>query len=238
MAAPLWSTEQWFVPAESAFPDSPHTVPERVPLDPEQAARYWCLWDNHPLEPGAPVHTILLAYHPPQIIHVVGTSSDRVHFVREGLSLRDAQAAVAERRCDVVPGNDWTTEGIFCSPGCALAYRQAFPRPEYGDHELLWAERWRQRVGTDPPAVVAAPHYSLLQRHGGPLSLEEFRRIAGAEDGPALVVHSSTAVHSPFGATFRTQRVYEISHVTPEGHANRARARAAASAGGNEPAGR
>ena len=50
--APSWSTEQWYVPAESAFPDSPHTVPDTVPLDPAHAERYWCLWDNHRLPPG------------------------------------------------------------------------------------------------------------------------------------------------------------------------------------------
>lgn len=223
----MWASKQWFVPLSGG---ASHVLPERVPDDPEEAARFWCMWDNHPMDPGQPVHAILLAYHAPQITHIVGTASNRVHFVREGLSLQEAQAALAEKRCDVVPGNDWTTEGLFCSPGCAMAYRQAFPRPEYADHEQLWAERWRQQhpEGGDPPALIAAPHYACLERHGGPLTIAEFRRVARCTGTPELIIENSTALHSPFGTAYRAQRIYSASYVTPESHARRAQAREAA----------
>ena len=140
---------------------------------------------------------------------------NRVHTVKEGLT--ECEAGRLTGRPDLLECDDWQGEGVFCSDECAYAYCLAFYKPEYKDFLMLWQDRWRRtHGGTDPPSLVPAPHYTLLRRYGGLLTLGQFREALGT-----LRVDDATAMHCPFGGVLRSQRVYSVRHVTPAAHALR-----------------
>lgn len=87
-------------------------------------------------------------------------------------------------RCPVdFNGKTMTVSGTFCSEACVLAYiRDGRAGPRAQQHGATWLtamRRWRDCLG--PPVVPkddfidAALHYTVLDRFGGPMSIEEYR---------------------------------------------------------------
>lgn len=87
-------------------------------------------------------------------------------------------------RCPVdFNGKTMTVSGTFCSEACVLAYiRDGRAGPRAQQHGATWLtamRRWRDCLG--PPVVPkddfidAALHYTVLDRFGGPMNIEEYR---------------------------------------------------------------
>ena len=218
------TTTQVYVPIDGALEPASPPFPEGA-YPSRTVLRCW--WDHHPFD--HPPVGIIVAYNPHMVLHVVSTQGNRVHTVPEGLT--QSEAAHLHGRPDVISTDDYPSEGVFCSYECAYAYTRAFYKPDYKDFTMLYQHRWRDlHNGEDPPRLVPAPPYVLLQAYGGHMTIEEYRAQLGV-----LRVEDAMSVHNPAGYLARTQRVYSIHHVWPQNHAIRQRALGLASSAPNGP---
>lgn len=75
----------------------------------------------------------------------------------------------------VSPGY-YETIGAFCSFNCCQAYIDTRKHDAlYDDSFILLRRLYRDIVGKTPQNLIPAPHWSLLTKFGGNMSLEEFR---------------------------------------------------------------
>lgn len=213
------ATTQVYVPIDGSLEAASPPFPEGA-YPSRTALRCW--WDHHTFD-HQPVG-IIVAYNPHMVLHVVSTKGNRVHTVPEGLT--QSEAAHLHGRPDVISTDDYPSEGVFCSFECAYAYSRAFYKPDYKDFTMLYQLRWRDlHQGQDPPRLVPAPPFVLLEAYGGHMTIAEYRAQLGI-----LRVEDAMSVHNPAGYLARTQRVYSIHHVWPQNHALRQRALGLASA--------
>ena len=87
--------------------------------------------------------------------------------------------------------NEFHLQGYFCSWSCARAYAAKYVSYSTGLMVPFWMRSILQQSGatkTDPPP--AAPHWSVLTRFGGSMSIDEYRALESIREstGVALTV--------------------------------------------------
>ena len=88
--------------------------------------------------------------------------------------------------------NRFETMGCFCSWGCMKMYNMTYNRTRCGIISCNMVLMYKQMYGKVAP-IKCAPSRYALKEFGGPLSIEEFRRLS--ETGPRVFVKMPDEVH-------------------------------------------
>lgn len=94
---------------------------------------------------------------------------------------------------------EYSAEGHFCSPECALAYL-------YGDVKCTDSQRWLrhsllktlyQPLYPADKEILAAPDRRSLRLFGGPLDIKQFREFASKSDHPTILALPPLRLYVP-----------------------------------------
>jgi hypothetical protein len=94
---------------------------------------------------------------------------------------------------------EYSAEGHFCSPECALAYL-------YGDVRCTDSQRWLrqsllksfyQSLYPADKEILAAPDRRALRMFGGPLDIKQFREYAAKSDHPTIAALPPVRLYVP-----------------------------------------
>jgi len=94
---------------------------------------------------------------------------------------------------------EYSAEGHFCSPECALAYL-------YGDVKCTDSQRWLrhsllktlyQPLYPANKEILAAPDRRSLRLFGGPLDIKQFREFSAKSDHPTLLALPPLRLYLP-----------------------------------------
>lgn len=94
---------------------------------------------------------------------------------------------------------EYSAEGHFCSPECALAYL-------YGDVRCTDSQRWMRhsllkalyhRMYPGTREIVAAPDRRSLRLFGGPLDIKQFREYIANTEQPTILALPPVRLHVP-----------------------------------------
>lgn len=70
----------------------------------------------------------------------------------------------------------YTTDGVFCSFNCCLAFIHANREEMYRYSESLLSHIYTRTFGEGAQPITPAPSWRLLRAYGGPLTIDEFRK--------------------------------------------------------------
>jgi hypothetical protein len=135
-----------------------------------------CFWDTEPIN-----NTSLVFGCPISHVSDVGMNSyysvitKDFYKISENLppGMIDIKQKLGE--VDIVENDYYLSDGIFCSPFCAKAFiKNNKGNPLYVKSEFLLSTIYRKMTG-DESYIKSSPHWRMLKKFGGPMSIEQFR---------------------------------------------------------------
>jgi hypothetical protein len=148
------------------------TLPEKTSIH--------CFWCKHSFTScpiGCPIKFVNSSIEKSYVSHI---TKDK-YYMRENITKHKLETISKEINHNIeiypIENNYYLTDGIFCSFNCTLAFikdnnNDMFYRESYS----LLHGMYEAFIGQKIKKMTHSPHWRLLDRFGGHLSIEEFRR--------------------------------------------------------------
>jgi hypothetical protein len=171
-------------PKRLSFLDESRRMRTTTLTQPHMKDDLWCWWCKHSFEGSSWGCPLQLAAHVSHHTYVSAISKTRY-------TLAEKTTSDPQERCSYI------TDGSFCSMNCCYAWAQDNDsKPEYSTTKYLLTKMYNQacvpkqcvefvcdkdgpRQSSDHVLPPAAPHWRLLRRFGGYLTIEQFRKDFG-----------------------------------------------------------
>lgn len=151
--------------------DTHDNLPEKTSI-----CCFWChhSFDTKPL--GCPIQ-----YVPHRIVKDYYSEITKDNYtLRENITshqLKQNSNHYGKHKMNMVVRDYYTTDGIFCSFNCCLAFIQHHHNdPLYRYSENLLSHIHSQTFGSQAQPITPAPSWRLLKTYGGSISIEDFRK--------------------------------------------------------------
>jgi len=152
--------------------------------------RYKCFWDRNPLPDNVRPIGCPIRYVASRAVKCYQSEISKEKYVisepiteRRRKEICETGNKGAKNKLIIEPKAYYETDGIFCSFNCCMAFIED---PE-NKHNPLYANSRTLLIGmynelnadngsTDPVLeIIPAPHWRMLDEHGGPLTIQKFR---------------------------------------------------------------
>lgn len=152
-----------------------HDTQQHLP-DHTDICCFWCRHNFHTTPLGCP-----LQYAPHRVVKEYYSEITKdTYTLRENVTRRQLGQNTdhfQKHNMSRIDRDYYTTDGIFCSFNCCLAFIQSNrDNPLYRYSESLLSHIYVRTFGEGAQPITPAPSWRLLRSYGGPLTIEEFRK--------------------------------------------------------------
>ena len=141
--------------------------------------RYHCYWDrcSFSTKPiGCPINYI----YPKCSKTYKSFISKCIYTINESITNKKTenikQKINKDNNIELIDGNYYETDGVFCSFNCCKAYiMDNKHNPLYNNSELLLNKLYNEVMGSKKKTISQAPHWRNLEQYGGHLNIIQFR---------------------------------------------------------------
>lgn len=139
------------------------------------SGQYHCFWDSHPIGRVKPIGCPLEFVFNQAVRKYVSEISKNSYIIRESLSSNKVQKVQLEG-VEIVEGNFYRTDGVFCSFNCCMAFiYDNKHNPIYKNSEQLLYKMYHDFFGKNIEKIKPANHWRTLLVKGGKDTIEKFR---------------------------------------------------------------
>lgn len=178
---------------------------ENIPLENENKLCFWCSESFTSFPIFCPVK-----YKPDVIVELCNSKVTNENYIISQY-LSKHKCITKDENQVVISHDKYYVDGMFCSFNCCLAYIQDNDHnPFYKMSKFLLFKMYNQLFVTDAnKKITPAPHWRMLQKYGGHLSIEEFRATFSSknftrENFPLL----ENIKIKPIGYTYRENIIF------------------------------
>lgn len=138
--------------------------------------RYNCFWCRNPFETqplGCPVK-----YIPSQAVKSYKSriNSDNVYTIKEDVTPSRREQLSDNKDLTIEEREYYETDGVFCSFNCIQAWiNDNKNKVLYNQSASLLRKLYRSLFNVKIPNIPSAPHWRVLEQHGGHMNIIQFR---------------------------------------------------------------
>jgi hypothetical protein len=133
---------------------------------------YWCRHHFNTPQIGCPIK-----YISSQAVKQYFSEISRdKYIIKENINLVRKDMIKDDKRIEIHEKEYYETDGVFCSFNCCNAYiKDNKHNLLYSQSEVLLTEIYNQIFGNDIKTIENAPHWRLIDKYGGHLTIDQFR---------------------------------------------------------------
>jgi hypothetical protein len=137
--------------------------------------QYNCYWCRNPFT-TAPIGCPIKYISSQAVKQYFSEISRDKYIIKENINLDRKNIIDGDKRIDIEEKEYYETDGVFCSFNCCCAYiKDNKHNLLYAHSEVLLTEIYNQIFGNDIKKIEQAPHWRLIDKYGGHLTIEDFR---------------------------------------------------------------
>ncbi len=143
----------------------------------DNVQNYDCFWCKYPFT-TAPIGCPIKYVNNQVIKRYYSEISKDKYIIKENITsskLKELEVS-KDKRLTLENKGYYETDGIFCSFNCQIAFARDHKHdPLYNNTEILSVKMYNDMHETNIANIESAPHWRLLQKFGGSLTIHEFR---------------------------------------------------------------
>jgi len=163
--------------------------------------KYTCYWDHHEFTNSKPIGCPIRYISNQAVKTYFSEISKDNYTIKEYIS--DSKSEMTDSSVITIKKNKYyETDGVVCSFNCMFAFiDDNVHNPLYNNSKMLANKMYSEIFGVTIFNIRPAPHWRLLDKYGGPLTIDKFREgFNGVE-------------HDYYGYLYDVSNFHPIAHI-------------------------